>query len=315
MSMDEFYDTAGAGKTLEKISTERMTALVEMKEEAIQHLAEIDIDSIVVVETGHSRKTWRLCSREDEHGISDEIVFRVQGVITKNNLIPKNVISCPQKKVLFITQQADICGLDSAVFKTAMAKLEEINDRFEEHFCGQTVVKLTRPFSSVGPTFTASNRLFTSKNDAPTEQDNPFLFGVDPLGALAKAKGNDLIHAPENMVRYFKWQKPDESKGSSKYIETVPGAFKSGDLVEMQISFVAILGKHKDIRITSRLQAITLLDNGFTRAATVARNAHKAIPVVQKAVRRKVGYMYDENADESGRHAKKRAVVMDRMVD
>ncbi|KAJ7137599.1 hypothetical protein C8R43DRAFT_955509 [Mycena crocata] len=272
-------------------------------------------DKFTVVETGNTRKTWRLCTQEDEHGVYDEIVFRVQGVITKSNLIPKNVIACPQKKVVFITQQVDICGLDSAAFQTAMIKTEEINERFEEHFGGQTIVKIAMPSSSFGPTFNASNRLFTSKNDAPTEQDNPFLFGVDPLGALAKVKGSDLIHAPENMVRYFKWQKPEDANENSKYPESVPGAFKVGDLVEMQISFVALLGHHKDVRVLSRLQAITLLDNSFTKAATVARNAHKAIPIKQKAVRRKVGYMYDEKVDEGGRQAKKRAIESDRMSD
>ncbi|KAJ7131530.1 hypothetical protein C8R43DRAFT_1133754 [Mycena crocata] len=305
--MDQFYDSAGAVKLLEKISSERRNTLAGGNQDAIQHMSDMSTEGLTIVETGHIRKTWRLCTTEDEHGVSDEVVFRIQGIITKNNLIPRNVMACPPKKIVYISQQADICGLGSTEFLNAIAKLEEVNEKFEEHFSGQNFVRLASAPSAVGPSFTASNRLFTAKNDAPTEQDNNFLFGVDPIGSLTKMKGTEFIHAPENMVRYFKWQSKVDDDRPTKYVETVPGAFRVGDLVEMQVSFVAFLGFHKEIRVTSRLQAITMLDNSYSKAATLARSVHRAMPVAQKAVRRKVGYMYDDNIEEEGRQAKKRA--------
>ena len=41
----------------------------------------------------------------------------------------------------------------------------------------------------------------------------------------------------------------------------MPGGFNAGDVVEMQLSFVAIPNKGNKIKLTSRLLALTLLDN------------------------------------------------------
>jgi hypothetical protein len=112
--------------------------------------------------------------------------------------------SLPSRKKAYVSQYIEICGLDSATFRSAMTKTEEINQRFAEHFSTTNVVDLIRPPCSFGLAFSCSNRFFTLRTDAPTEQDNVFLEGVDPIGVLEKMKTRDLIHAPENMVKYFK---------------------------------------------------------------------------------------------------------------
>jgi hypothetical protein len=174
-----------------------------------------------VVETGVANKNWRLCAASEEEDVADELVFRLQGILVKNNLIPRNLEKCclsvpsavarsqcpfslPSRKKAYVSQYIEICGLDSATFLSAMRKTEEINQRFAEHFSTTTVVDLIRPRCSFGLAFSCSNRFFTLKTDAPTEQDNPFSDGVDPIGVLEKMKTRDLIHAPENMVKYFK---------------------------------------------------------------------------------------------------------------
>lgn len=45
----------------------------------------------------------------------------------------------------------------------------------------------------------------------------------------------------------------------------MPGSFKTGDIVEIQLSFVGIATGQGDIKVTSRLQAVTVLDNSFTK--------------------------------------------------
>ncbi|KAJ7112265.1 hypothetical protein C8R44DRAFT_564804, partial [Mycena epipterygia] len=206
---------------------------------------------------------WRLCVASSDDAVLDEAIFRIQGVVLKNNLTPRNVLAyhrLPRAKAKYASQQVEICGLQSEYFASELAKLEDVNEKFQDHFSGVSLVKLTQPFCAMGPSLSASNRLFTSKNDAPTEQDNEFRLGVDPIGALAKLKSYDLIHAPDNMVQYWKCV-TDEETGVLNYDESVPGAFKAGDIVELQLSFVAVICGHSDIKVTAHLQAITLLDN------------------------------------------------------
>ncbi|KAJ7854013.1 hypothetical protein B0H13DRAFT_1903826 [Mycena leptocephala] len=258
--MDRFYDIARAGTKLDEISKVRRLALNAVLKPGVKHLADLDADEVRIVDTGN-RNSWRMCVETDGDEVLDEVVFRVQGVLLKNNLTPKNTESCPPRKVAFICQHLEICGLSSEVFKAAVAKTEEVNDRFSEHFSSVTVVSLARPSTGLGPALSASNRLFTQKGDAPTEQDNDFVDGVDPTGSLERLKTRDLIHAPENMVRYFKCvpdtsnEQVSHSKAESlfademdrdkvRYEPTVPGIFKVGDIVELQVSFVGIQTAH-----------------------------------------------------------------------
>lgn len=55
-----------------------------------------------------------------------------------------------------------------------------------------------------GAYFTANNRLFSRRCDVPNEQDNEFQDGVDSIGKLARLKGTELIHAPDNIVKYYR---------------------------------------------------------------------------------------------------------------
>ncbi|KAJ7626518.1 hypothetical protein DFH06DRAFT_1141829 [Mycena polygramma] len=269
----------------------------------MKHLADLDVDLMTIVETGN-KKNWRLCARQEEDGVSDEVIFRVQGILLKNNLTPKNTATCPPRKIPFICQHLEISGLKSETFRLAIAQIEEVNQQFHEHFSGSTVLDLARPVSSLGPGLGASNRLFTMKADAPTEQDTEFVDGLDPTGSLEKLKTRDLIHAPENMVSYFRYNASAEA-GEVSYERAVPGAFKVGDIVELQMCFVAIQTAHFEIKVTTRLQAVTLLDGSFTKSATSARNLAKVESKPQKAVRRKVGYFYED--EEAAKVAKKKA--------
>ncbi|KAJ7077790.1 hypothetical protein C8R44DRAFT_654912, partial [Mycena epipterygia] len=52
------------------------------------------------------------------------------------------------------------------------------------------------------------------------------------------------------------------------YLEFVPGGFKIGDIVELQISFVTIPAAMNRVKATIRLQAVTLLSNKYSKAST-----------------------------------------------
>jgi hypothetical protein len=102
-----------------------------------------------------------------------------------------------------LTQGAEIVGLNTATFAEALSNIASIEARFGEHLAGVEISNNLVGQGSIGEAFISSNRIFTPHQDVPTEQDNQFQDGIDPLGHLAKLKKGELIHAPENVVMYF----------------------------------------------------------------------------------------------------------------
>ncbi|KAJ7019556.1 hypothetical protein C8F04DRAFT_1188795 [Mycena alexandri] len=223
------------------------------------------MDSFYDVEgAGLSRKDWRLCTFEDDDDVGTEVIFTLQGVLSKSNLVPRHV------------------------------------REFAQYFCGTPVSKWQVEVGPIGSVFSANNRLFTLKTDAPTEQGTEFEPGVDPVGILERFKTADMFHSPENVVKYFRVVS-DPEQGEIKYLQSFPGAFRVGDVVEMQASFVAIMTSQGQIKVTSRLHALTLLDTGFTYVNGPTYEADKKrmafqskTMVLQKQVKRKIGYVYEE---------------------
>lgn len=105
---------------------------------------------------------------------------------------------------MYLAQSVEIRGLRTSTFEEAMARLAIVDGRFSEYLAGTDLTGSAVEASRPGGSFLASNRVFTLRSDAPTEQDNHFGEGVDPMGALARFKRADLIHAPDNIVKYFK---------------------------------------------------------------------------------------------------------------
>ncbi|KAJ6470780.1 hypothetical protein C8R47DRAFT_1325133 [Mycena vitilis] len=270
--MDKYYPTQQAATKLEEIAVASKERIRLRAQDNIQHLAKPELNNVFVTDTGRQHKTWRLCTMQDDDDAVDEVIFRVQGVVSKNELVPKHINS-----------------------------LFNVHQKFAQHIAGVPFGNLVTKDAPDGPFLAANNRLFSSRSEVPTEQDNTFQDGVDAIGRLAKLKGAELIHAPENIVKYFRLINGTEG---SHYAKEIPGAFKVGDLVEMQLSFVAMMS-HKKVKVTNRLQALTLLDNTFSNSASDTRLSAIAVnPVVCIGIRRKVGYFQED--DEDGRVFKKK---------
>ncbi|KAJ7720719.1 hypothetical protein B0H16DRAFT_1335950, partial [Mycena metata] len=207
-------------------------------------------------------KTWRLCRTEKNDEVADEIVFTLQGVLSKVNL--PTPFSCAPNKLLRLSQYAELCGMGLQTFESSMVTATAVHERFAQHFCGSSIASWSPVTGQMGSVFPANNRLFTLKSDAPLEQNTEFEEGVDPVGIISRLKPADMIHAPENIVKYFRLAINTETS-DVEYIPSFPGAFRVGDIVEMQASFVAIMASQNQVKITTRLNALTLLDNSFTK--------------------------------------------------
>ncbi|KAJ7767246.1 hypothetical protein B0H16DRAFT_354193 [Mycena metata] len=298
--MDIHYNADAASQTLEVLANASRTALAARNLKSIVHLADLELLDVDVRETNAGRRFWRLCV-EEEDNLNDELVVRVQGIMTKNNLVPRNVQSCSPAKAQYLSQQIEIRGAGSQTFIAAMAKLQAVADRFDQQLAGVEVAPFSDGVGDSNYTFVASNRVFTLKSDVPTEQDNFFQDGVDSAGLLHKLKRKDFIHAPDNIVKYYRKHTP--SGVGMAYLQFYPGGFQVGDIVELQVSFVAVSSFRGKVKITTRLQAVTLLHSKWTEDATISRSAAAMRQISNPAIRKKVGYF--EEDEEDARKVKK----------
>ncbi|KAJ7246837.1 hypothetical protein B0H12DRAFT_1305428 [Mycena haematopus] len=292
---------------LEEVASARRAALRTLQHSSIVHLADVEIEEFRVTASTQGRKSWHICSKVLADDIQNEIVFRLQ--------------AAPRVEHIFWTQQAEISGLDTTTFLASIAKLESIHDLFTQYLPGIDIISLNKCSPQNAACLGASNRVFTFKSDMPTEQDNEFQRGIDPVGLLAHQETTNCLVAysqsywralqttrnkiwridhqfghpfnsgsehglayqatastgaternlakssfpdaklnPDNIVRYFK-----KGESSTKYEDFIPGEFKVGDIVEAQVCFVALASKNGGAKITTRLQAVTLLDNQYSK--------------------------------------------------
>ncbi|KAJ7715115.1 hypothetical protein B0H16DRAFT_1742204 [Mycena metata] len=284
--MNQFYRTKDAASCLEAEAESIRAAMAAQRTATSQHLADLNVEEATVVECGLGRKSWRICVPNPADGIADEVVFAIQGIITRANLVPTNVQHMDHRRAMRLTQHLEVTGFETGVFEECMTRLELAQDLFAQHFSGHPITRLTIPVGRTGHVLGASNRIFTPKVDAPTEQGSEFQPGMDPLGALERLKTEELIHGPENIVRYYKRTK-EKSTSKISYDTSFPGIFRPGDVAEMHASLIAIRTGDRKIKVTCRLHAVTLLDSSYTKAATMERILHKSRPTSNLQVRRR----------------------------
>lgn len=90
------------------------------------------------------------------------------------------------------------------LFEECILSAAVVHERFAQYFCGTPVTKWEKDIGPIGSIFSANNRIFTLKTDAPTEQGRDFEPGVDPIGTLERLKSADMFHGPDNVVKYFR---------------------------------------------------------------------------------------------------------------
>ncbi|KAJ7683323.1 hypothetical protein B0H17DRAFT_1205192 [Mycena rosella] len=294
--MDKYYPGKKAAVELQALTTLSQDLVKSRDQDNLKHLGGFTLDNIGGVPMGNQVKQWRLCTAQDKDGITDKVVFCLQGVIVKNELVPKNVYKYGANKALYLTQYVEITGIQTEIFAACVSNVLSIHEQFGQHLARVQMVDFFMKYIGDAPIFLASNRFLTLWSEAPNEQDNEFEPGVDTIGWLAKLKGNDLIHAPENIVKYFRVSKGNANE-ESKYVQSVPGAFKAGDIVKMQVAFVAQMSSKK-IKIGNRLQALTLLNDHYKKEASVSRTADTVKPSPHNtSLRRKVGYFYQDEEE------------------
>ncbi|KAF8224322.1 hypothetical protein L208DRAFT_1075604, partial [Tricholoma matsutake] len=184
----------------------------------------------------------------------------------------------------YLRQSVTIGGLGTELFNHAANASLEIHRLFDRAFAKGVLENL-----EVGnvdrPAIITSNRYLTPAKDVPGLQSTPFMVGVDSHGVLEEILSNKgkkaYTHTEDNKVFYYKSSK-DADGGSiyfaqpptthsdvntchNRFDQCRPHIFHRGDIIEVQVSFVAVpirSGSPTKLRrkMLVVLRSITLLD-------------------------------------------------------
>ncbi|KAJ7710827.1 hypothetical protein B0H17DRAFT_914525, partial [Mycena rosella] len=207
---------------------------------------------------------WRVGPISKGGQVEDELVFRIQGILSKVNLVPVNIHQLPVNKAINASQQITLTGAGCKMFDIGINRLEELSALYSRYFSGEIMTKWTPSTDGTAVVLSASNRYFTHMEDEPDAVAIAFGDGVDPLGHLQKFIGTQLVHTEANVVKYYKRTKKTDSQDFELDI-AFPGNFRVGDIVEIEASVIGFMAVNKHARMHCNLSAITLLDSSFSK--------------------------------------------------
>lgn len=157
----------------------------------------------------------------EEENQPEELVTRVQGILyakdlpplwpsryaTKydNKLLADRVSShdSGNRAVKYKRQQANLTGLGTKTFESAVTNVESINMHFEEFFPPKKLQGWTAEIHIQKKSISASSRYFTERKLAQNTTELDFFPLVDQNGELSKLRTPAFFHGVDNRVEYY----------------------------------------------------------------------------------------------------------------
>ncbi|KAJ7511761.1 hypothetical protein B0H11DRAFT_2214639 [Mycena galericulata] len=252
-------------KALDAAISDSLANKGEGEDLSSQHLNGLLIEPLAVQMTGENRKIWRLGPATKEGEVEDELVFVIQGILSKFSLVPGDIRDQQPTKVATASQQVTLTGHGSSLFEEGINNTKQLHGLFARYFHSE-VAKLPGTNGNGGLSLSASNRYLTSLQDEPNAVHIKFGPGVDPFGQLQAFVGTKMVHTAENVVNYYRVA-TDPGTGKVVYDTAFPANFRVGDLVEIQASAIAFQGKNQAMKMHCHLRVLTLLDSSFSKAS------------------------------------------------
>ncbi|KAF8236765.1 hypothetical protein L208DRAFT_1250718 [Tricholoma matsutake] len=219
-------------------------------------------------------ESWKISRQGNDETAKEEVIFTIQGIIKAKDLPP--VMAKPRSyRYKYLHQSITLTGLGSPTFSSALSAVKTIYDCFDRQFEEHTLDPWTESEVADGipESIDLSNRYFTPATEAGGMKDTPFLPGIDPKGILQSMGQGDrtlsFVHTKDNQVHYFSTCRLNE--GARKYENCEPQMFWAGDIVQAQVSFVAIPVKGGKCKLLSMLCSLALLEGQF---ASVSNFVH-----------------------------------------
>ncbi|KAF8068805.1 hypothetical protein FPV67DRAFT_1414586, partial [Lyophyllum atratum] len=161
----------------------------------------------------------------------------------------------------YLRQRISISGLGAASFEAAMQSASEVYGLFDREFVDGALESFATSDRSGEDTLDASNRYFTSGRDALPDEGVPFSKDVDPKGILQAMTGEGYVHTEDNEVLYFHRR--------IRHEPLRPQAFRIGDIVEIQVSFIVVPMKGERYKMMTVLRSIALIDGTFSNKVSL----------------------------------------------
>ncbi|KAF7976038.1 hypothetical protein HWV62_7938 [Athelia sp. TMB] len=247
-------------------------------------------------------KGLRLTTLSDDQSECQESVFRFQGVLCSVQLPPIRADApLPDRgQPRYMKQSVRLMGFGSEHFKNVIDGLANIAIFMGENLARGDIESWTPARYRSWQAIELTNRYFVHQSSEGDMVSIPLTAEIDPDGVLSRLAGDEWVHSEENHVGYFRHHIKD---GKSKYNSINPGEFKIGDLVEVQLSAIAVKRRVRGDVYSMKLvlRALTMLNDGYTRGARASRMQQAAsVPKSPtRGVKRTIGYSDDEE-DEDG---------------
>ena len=170
-----------------------------------------------------------------------------------------------------------ITGAGLPRFNDAVLALRTIESVFSREFREDQLETYQSSTHHNYPSIEASNRYFSTRKDIPSNDFLHLPTTIDPRGYLKELQYQDLIYTADNVVEYY------EAKGTSsvqlcqsstwliqciddRMVAFDPAKFRLGDIVEAQLSFMAIPVRNK-YRMRVILRSIALVNNEYSEVS------------------------------------------------
>ncbi|KAK7001024.1 hypothetical protein R3P38DRAFT_3217789 [Favolaschia claudopus] len=298
MDLGAHFDREAAMHALDNLIQRRATEDVAAFKESFQYFSQMNLDNIVVHEASRlesSRREWKLAAMSTNGAVEEEVTFRVHGVLAKVNLVPGNITHLNGQKASTLSQRVQLVGLGSSAFDEMLMNTKVVADLLRRYFGGQQSISW-RIGEDFGDLQFNCSCLYLTKSINRPEQEIAFGPGVDPFKKFEKFRNQGYIHTALNVVKYFRRVRENDELA---LYECFPGTFRVGDIVEVQGSVVAFPIKDGIMKVAFRMNALTLEDATYSKAAEHARTRQLA-PTVHRPLPLKRKSWYEQEGEDAG---------------
>ncbi|TFK51926.1 hypothetical protein OE88DRAFT_1612848, partial [Heliocybe sulcata] len=190
----------------------------------------------------------------------EEFNLRVVGILQAKDLPPQiepiNFRQAYQKQ--YLAQSITISGLSAEIFSKALKGITVIH-RHMSRFFKDGAMQAWAPSDLQGhPAINIKSRYFSSTRDLGNPSSIPFDKRLDPNGILTNLVDDKWVHTQDNVVDYC--QAKETEDGSIRYVKCDPSIFRIGDIVEVDIGFIAIPISSNQMRMGLVLRSLTVLE-------------------------------------------------------
>ncbi|KAI0083770.1 hypothetical protein BDY19DRAFT_899792, partial [Irpex rosettiformis] len=228
----------------------------------------------------------------------EEVVFRVQGYITRVNLPPITREEQLTKNPSTAKQSLILTGLGCKEFDNSVRAVIEIHSKFASHLPVNSLQPWKPIVDNEQLCLEFANRYFTADYLASKYQTVSLNSMIDPIGLLtAQTKGDR--HTEDNEVLYFEKITNDDG---ARYVSCNPIVFKPGILAEIQALLSVVPISKGRFLMLCKLRSVCLISRQtFESLKTPPKNDRKRL-------KRKVGYE-GPNEEESTDQAMKKLKI------